>query len=52
MKENLTYLIVRLFLFSQGVSFAQRTLTGAVFDNRNNSLPGSNKAKRSTLHGT
>ncbi|WP_297094800.1 hypothetical protein [uncultured Draconibacterium sp.] len=52
MKKNLTYLIVRLSLFSSDTSFAQRTLTGAVFRNRSNSLPGFSKVEKSTLHGT
>ncbi|WP_082063851.1 SusC/RagA family TonB-linked outer membrane protein [Draconibacterium sediminis] len=53
MKRNLTYLLVCLFLFTSGISFAQHAVTGVVFDaGSNTTLPGVNVVEKGTTNGT
>ncbi|MCY1719467.1 TonB-dependent receptor [Prolixibacteraceae bacterium Z1-6] len=53
MKRNLTYLLSCLFLFTSGISFAQHTVTGVVYDaGSNTTLPGVNVVEKGTVNGT
>ncbi len=51
MKRNLTYVLMFLFLFSAGISFAQQTVTGKVSDTNGQPLPGVTVVVKGTAQG-